>query len=48
MEKRLRFALIRSLRENADVFAWETADMPGLSSRVATHWIPTDPLEKPM
>lgn len=40
--------LIICLRKNVDVFAWDTAEMPGLSAEVAVHKIPTDPLSKPV
>lgn len=41
-------ALILCLRKNKDVFAWETAEMPGLSPEVTVHRIPTDPHNKPI
>ncbi|MCI87268.1 hypothetical protein A2U01_0108550, partial [Trifolium medium] len=31
------------LRENADLFAWSAADMPGLDPEVACHQLTIDP-----
>jgi hypothetical protein len=35
--------LIACLRENADLFAWSAADMPGINPSVACHQLTVDP-----
>ncbi|XP_043705563.1 uncharacterized protein LOC122655434 [Telopea speciosissima] len=41
-------ALINFLRINADVFAWCTADMPGIDRKIAEHRLSVYPTTKPM
>jgi hypothetical protein len=40
--------ICRFLRENADVFAWKLADMPGINPEVITHKLGIDPGHKPV
>ncbi|GKV04800.1 hypothetical protein SLEP1_g16907 [Rubroshorea leprosula] len=43
-----RVALIAFLRANNDVFAWTSADMPGIPNSVSQHKLSTNPLKKPV
>ncbi|GKV02804.1 hypothetical protein SLEP1_g15195 [Rubroshorea leprosula] len=43
-----RAKLIAFLRANNDVFAWTSADMPGIPNSVSQHKLSTNPLKKPM
>ncbi|GKV28774.1 hypothetical protein SLEP1_g37780 [Rubroshorea leprosula] len=43
-----RAELIDFLRSNRDVFAWTSADMPGIPTSVAVHKLSTHPLKKPI
>ncbi|GKV13754.1 hypothetical protein SLEP1_g24737 [Rubroshorea leprosula] len=43
-----RAELIAFLRANNDVFAWTSADMPGISKSVFQHKLSTNPLKKPV
>ncbi|GKV05528.1 hypothetical protein SLEP1_g17529 [Rubroshorea leprosula] len=40
--------LIAFLRANNDVFAWTSADMPGIPNSVSQHKLSTNPLKKPV
>ncbi|GKV13482.1 hypothetical protein SLEP1_g24484 [Rubroshorea leprosula] len=40
--------LIAFLRANKDVFAWTSADMPGIPTSVSQHKLSTNPLKKPV
>ena len=40
--------LIFVLKRNQDVFAWSHKDMLGIDPKFVCHWIPTDPMIKPM
>lgn len=44
----LRTGLVDLLRVYADIFAWESSDMPGVSESVALHKLHTDPSRKPV
>ncbi|GKV48259.1 hypothetical protein SLEP1_g55083 [Rubroshorea leprosula] len=43
-----RAELISFLRANKDVFAWTSADMPGIPTSVFQHKLSTNPLKKPV
>ncbi|GKV11132.1 hypothetical protein SLEP1_g22414 [Rubroshorea leprosula] len=43
-----RAELIAFLRANNDVFAWTSADMPGIPTSVYQHKLSTNPLKKPV
>ncbi|GKV21495.1 hypothetical protein SLEP1_g31472 [Rubroshorea leprosula] len=43
-----RAELIAFLRANNDVFAWTSADMPGIPKSVSQHKLSTNPLKKPV
>ncbi|GKV38865.1 hypothetical protein SLEP1_g46725 [Rubroshorea leprosula] len=43
-----RTELIAFLRANKDVFAWTSADMPGIPTSVFQHKLSTNPLKKPV
>ncbi|GKV15219.1 hypothetical protein SLEP1_g26021 [Rubroshorea leprosula] len=43
-----RAELIAFLRANKDVFAWTSADMPGIPTSVSQHKLSTSPLKKPV
>ncbi|GKV17115.1 hypothetical protein SLEP1_g27658 [Rubroshorea leprosula] len=43
-----RAELIAFLRANNDVFAWTSADMPGIPTLVCQHKLSTNPLKKPV
>ncbi|GKV15370.1 hypothetical protein SLEP1_g26164 [Rubroshorea leprosula] len=43
-----RAKLIAFLRANKDVFAWTSADMPGIPTSVFQHKLSTNPLKKPV
>ncbi|GKV03742.1 hypothetical protein SLEP1_g15991 [Rubroshorea leprosula] len=43
-----RAELIAFLRANNDVFAWTSADMPGIPTSVFQHKLSTNPLKKPV
>ncbi|GKV02708.1 hypothetical protein SLEP1_g15104 [Rubroshorea leprosula] len=43
-----RAKLIAFLRANNDVFAWTSADMPGIPTSVFQHKLSTNPLKKPV
>ncbi|GKV15178.1 hypothetical protein SLEP1_g25980 [Rubroshorea leprosula] len=43
-----RTELIAFLRANKDVFAWTSADMPGIHTSVSQHKLSTNPLKKPV
>ncbi|GKV42967.1 hypothetical protein SLEP1_g50318 [Rubroshorea leprosula] len=43
-----RAELIAFLRANKDVFAWTSADMPGIPTSVFQHKLSTNPLKKPV
>ncbi|GKV27231.1 hypothetical protein SLEP1_g36424 [Rubroshorea leprosula] len=43
-----RAELIDFLKSNRDVFAWTSADMPGIPTSVAVHKLSTHPLKKPV
>ncbi|GKU88934.1 hypothetical protein SLEP1_g3141 [Rubroshorea leprosula] len=43
-----RAELIAFLRANNDVFAWTSADMPGIPNSVSQHKLNTNPLKKPV
>ncbi|GLT79170.1 hypothetical protein SLA2020_506670 [Shorea laevis] len=43
-----RAELITFLRANRDVFAWTSANMPGIPTSVAQHKLSTNPLKKPV
>ncbi|GKV39513.1 hypothetical protein SLEP1_g47271 [Rubroshorea leprosula] len=40
--------LVGFLKANKDVFAWTSADIPGIPTSVAVHKLSTNPLRKPM
>ncbi|GKV42001.1 hypothetical protein SLEP1_g49463 [Rubroshorea leprosula] len=40
--------LITFLRANNDVFAWTSADMPGIPNSISQHKLSTNPLKKPV
>ncbi|KAK9951540.1 hypothetical protein M0R45_006978 [Rubus argutus] len=44
----LRDGLIRLLKENASVFAWSYADMPGISTKIISHKLGIDPAYRPV
>ncbi|GKV32530.1 hypothetical protein SLEP1_g41127 [Rubroshorea leprosula] len=43
-----RAVLIAFLRANNDIFAWTSADMPGIPTSVCQHKLSTNPLKKPV
>ena len=43
LEPQLREEIIKALFEYKDVFAWSYDDMPGLSTDLVVHKLPTDP-----
>ncbi|GKU85421.1 hypothetical protein SLEP1_g100 [Rubroshorea leprosula] len=43
-----RAELIAFLRANNDVFAWTSADMPGIPNSISQHKLSTNPLKKPV
>ncbi|GKV07083.1 hypothetical protein SLEP1_g18889 [Rubroshorea leprosula] len=43
-----RAELLTFLRANNDVFAWTSADMPGIPNSVCQHKLSTNPLKKPV
>ncbi|KAK9951507.1 hypothetical protein M0R45_006945 [Rubus argutus] len=44
----LRDGLIRLLKENASVFAWSYADMPGISTKIISHKLGINPAYRPV
>ncbi|XP_077222190.1 uncharacterized protein LOC143856034 [Tasmannia lanceolata] len=44
----IREELIQFFRENADIFAWTPADMPGIDPKVSVHKLSIDPTCKPV
>ena len=44
----VRKKLINLLRANADVFAWTTADMPGIPEEIIIHKLKVDPHHRPV
>uniref|UniRef100_A0A2N9IF11 Integrase catalytic domain-containing protein n=1 Tax=Fagus sylvatica TaxID=28930 RepID=A0A2N9IF11_FAGSY len=44
----VRDSIIRFLRENADIFAWSHADMPGISTKVVAHQLNVNPSFQPV
>ena len=44
----LREKLVTFLRQNSDVFAWTSADMPGVPSEVITHQLKVNKTQKPV
>jgi hypothetical protein len=44
----LRDGLIRLLKENASIFAWSYADMPGISTKIISHKLGIDPAYRPV
>jgi len=44
----LRDSLIKLLKENASVFAWSYADMPGISTKIISHKLGIDPAYRPV
>ena len=48
LEPKIREELIKALIEFKDVFAWSYDDMPGLSTDLVVHKLPTDPTVPPV
>jgi len=48
LEPKIREKLIKALIEFKDVFAWSYDDMPGLSTDLVVHKLPTDPTVPPV
>ena len=48
LEPKIREELIKTLIEYKDVFAWSYDDMPGLSTDLIVHKLPTDPVFPPV
>ncbi|CAA7018242.1 unnamed protein product [Microthlaspi erraticum] len=48
LAKPIRDELIAFLKENISTFAWSTADMPGIDTRITSHELNVDPTFKPM
>ncbi|XP_070035327.1 uncharacterized protein [Nicotiana tomentosiformis] len=48
MEQQIREEIIKALFEYKDVFAWSYDDMPGLSTDLVVHKLPTDPAFPPI
>ena len=46
LKKPLKSQLVTFLQENNDVFAWTTADMPGIDPQLITHRLNVDPDQK--
>uniref|UniRef100_A0A2N9IZI8 Uncharacterized protein n=1 Tax=Fagus sylvatica TaxID=28930 RepID=A0A2N9IZI8_FAGSY len=44
----VRDSIVRFLRENADIFAWSHADMPGISTKVVAHQLNVNPSFQPV
>jgi hypothetical protein len=44
----VRDSIVRFLRENADIFAWSHADMPGISTKVVAHQLNVNPSFHPI
>ncbi|XP_070032414.1 uncharacterized protein [Nicotiana tomentosiformis] len=42
LEAKLKEELVELLRQCIDVFAWSYDDMPGLSTNIVSHRLPTD------
>ncbi|GKV25935.1 hypothetical protein SLEP1_g35307 [Rubroshorea leprosula] len=43
-----RAELLKFLRDNQDVFAWTTDEMPGIPAELTVHKLSTDPTRRPM
>ncbi|GKV50035.1 hypothetical protein SLEP1_g56750 [Rubroshorea leprosula] len=43
-----RAELLKFLRENQDVFAWTTDEMPGIPAELTVHKLSTDPTKRPV
>src|SRR4051812_7613496 len=43
LEEPVRGNLVKLLKDNLDIFAWSSADMPGISPTVATHKLSVQP-----
>ncbi|XP_070019824.1 uncharacterized protein [Nicotiana sylvestris] len=48
LEPKIREEMIKALIEYKDIFAWSYDDMPGLSSDLVVHKLPTDPTFPPV
>uniref|UniRef100_A0A2N9GXC3 RNase H type-1 domain-containing protein n=1 Tax=Fagus sylvatica TaxID=28930 RepID=A0A2N9GXC3_FAGSY len=48
MTEGVRDSIVRFLRENADIFAWSHADMPGISTKVVAHQLNVNPSIHPV
>uniref|UniRef100_A0A2N9G1W1 Uncharacterized protein n=1 Tax=Fagus sylvatica TaxID=28930 RepID=A0A2N9G1W1_FAGSY len=48
MTEGVRDSIVRFLRENADIFAWSHADMPGISTEVVAHQLNVNPSIHPV
>jgi hypothetical protein len=48
MTEGVRDSIVRFLRENADIFAWSHADMPGISTKVVAHQLNVNPSFHPV
>uniref|UniRef100_A0A2N9GBC9 Integrase catalytic domain-containing protein n=1 Tax=Fagus sylvatica TaxID=28930 RepID=A0A2N9GBC9_FAGSY len=48
MTEGVRDSIVRFLRENADIFAWSHADMPGISTNVVAHQLNVNPSFHPV
>uniref|UniRef100_A0A2N9HJY0 RNA-directed DNA polymerase n=1 Tax=Fagus sylvatica TaxID=28930 RepID=A0A2N9HJY0_FAGSY len=48
MKGEVRDSIVRFLRENADIFAWSHADMPGISTKVVAHSLNVNPSFHPV
>uniref|UniRef100_A0A2N9HJT9 Uncharacterized protein n=1 Tax=Fagus sylvatica TaxID=28930 RepID=A0A2N9HJT9_FAGSY len=48
MKGEVRDSIVRFLRENADIFAWSHADMPGISTKVVAHQLNVNPSFHPV
>uniref|UniRef100_A0A2N9GHD1 Reverse transcriptase domain-containing protein n=1 Tax=Fagus sylvatica TaxID=28930 RepID=A0A2N9GHD1_FAGSY len=48
MKGEVRDSIVQFLRENADIFAWSHADMPGISTKVVAHQLNVNPSFRPV
>ena len=48
LQQTLKDELVRFLKNNLDVFAWNHEDMPGINRRVIEHSLNVDPIKKPV
>ena len=48
IQEELKQELVKFLRNNRDVFAWTTADMPGIDPLFMTHKLNMNPERKPI